>query len=313
MARRVLGRRLLVAAAVATLLAAATYVLLVQTALGHRFDNAALLGSHQQQASRRLLDISVLRRITADSFAVVLALLVGVGLIRRRPRLGIGVALAAGVTVVGTDLLRTVVLHRPDLVRSDSLYPFNTFPSGHTATAISCALAVVVLSPPAWRGLAAVVAGSYAWFTASAVQTAGWHRPSDAIGAAFLGFAAIAISAALVAQRRPIGSGRRTSHLPAYVVLGLVWLSAGTLSLINAARVLRFLAGHSDSSQPTPAILDDAYRFSVNLTIVVVVSLIATLLLLLGSADLDEPTAGWRHRSPRQPVSRTAGYRTVSR
>jgi hypothetical protein len=55
--------------------------------------------------------------------------------------------------------------------------------------------------------------------------------------------------------------------------------------------VLRFLAANNDSLDPTPAILGDAYRFSVNLTVLVVVSLLAATLLLLGRSDLDQPTS----------------------
>jgi hypothetical protein len=295
------GRRLLLAAAVTAALAVTVYLVLVHTALGQRFDNAALLGSHQQGVSTRTGDIDELQRITADSFALVLAVLVGLGLVRRRPRLGLGVALAAGAAVVGTDLLRKTLLDRPLLVRSDSFFPVNTFPSGHTATAIACALALVVVSPPAWRGVSAVLAGSYAWFTAAAVQTAGWHRPSDAIGAALIAFAVVSVMAALIAFWRPVGSGRRYAHLPAFAVLGVVWVVAGVWSVLNGVRVLRFLSAHSDSFSPTPAILNDAYQFSVNLTIVVVVSLLAALLLLLGPYDLDQPRTplrvSWRRYS----------------
>ncbi|HEX3823358.1 MAG TPA: phosphatase PAP2 family protein [Mycobacteriales bacterium] len=286
---RRLPRRLVIAAAVSTVLAAGVYLLLVHTALGQRFDNAALLGARAQGTSTRVADISGLQRITADSFAVVLAILVGLGVIRRRPRLGIGVALAAAIAVIGTDFLRKTVLDRPALVGSDASFPLNTFPSGHTATAIACALALVVVSPPAWRGVSAVLAGSYAWFTAAAVQTAGWHRPSDAIGASLLGFAAVAVVAAIIAAWRPIGSGRRIAHYPALAVLGVVWLVAGAVSTLNGVRVLRYLGRHSDSLGTTPAIRDDAYHFSINLTIVVVVSLLAALLVLLGRSDLDEP------------------------
>jgi membrane-associated phospholipid phosphatase len=220
---------------------------------------------------------------------VVLALIVLFGVLRRRPRLGLAVAMAAGVAVVGTDLLRKVLLTRPPLVHSDLVASVNTFPSGHTAAAISCAFALVVVSPPAWRGISAVVAGSYAWFTAAAVQTAGWHRPSDAIGAALLSFAVVALLSAVVAVRRPVGQGTRYLHAPAFVLLGVVWLGAAALSALYAVRVLRFLATHSASLQVTRPILDDAYHFSVNLTVVVVVSLLMLLLLLLGRHDLDQP------------------------
>jgi membrane-associated phospholipid phosphatase len=284
-----LHRRLIIAATVAALLAVVIYLVAVHTSLGQRFDNAALLGSQQQQLSTRTSDSSILERITADSLAVVLLAIAGLGVIRRRPRLGIGVAVTAGVAVVLTDLLRKVLLDRPFLVHSDVFYRANTFPSGHTATAIGCALALVLVCPPAWRGWAAVLAGSYAGFTAAAVQTVGWHRPSDAIGAAFLSFAAVTAVAAVLARWRPIGSGRRSGHPLAFGILGLVWVVAVALSSLNAARVLRFLADHSDSLNPTPAILNDAYQFSINLTIVVVATLLAAMLAILGPYDLDEP------------------------
>lgn len=282
----------MIAAAVSALLCGVIYVLLVHTALGQRFDNAALIGAEQQAGGAKVTDETILRRITADSFALVLALIVGFGVVRRRARLGIAVAVAAGLSVVGTDLLRKVVLDRPYLVRSDAVFPVNTFPSGHTATAISCALALVIVSPPAWRGISAVVAGSYAWFTAAAVQTAGWHRASDAIGAAFLSFAVVAVLAAWVAARRPVGTGTRFAHLPAFGFLGLVWAGAAAYSALNAERVLRFLSAHPDSFTPTRGIYSDAYHFSIGLTIVIVVSLLGAMLLLLGRADLDEPRPG---------------------
>jgi membrane-associated phospholipid phosphatase len=284
-----LCRRLLLAAATSALLAVIVYVLAVHTSLGQRFDNAALLGAHGQRNTTRVGDISLLKRITVDTFAGALIVIAVLGFVRKRPRLGVALAASAAIAVVATHFLRTTLLHRPYLVRSDAFYPANTFPSGHTATALGCALALVVVSPPAWRGISAVLAGSYAWITAAAVQTAGWHRPSDAIGAALLAFATVALIAAGLAAWRPTGSGRRFGHLPAFAVLGVVWLVAGTLSVLNAARVLHFLVGHADALTPTQRVLDEAYLCSVNLTVVVVVTLLATLLIILGPHDLDQP------------------------
>jgi hypothetical protein len=286
---RQLARRLVIAAGVAAALCAAIYVLFVHTAIGQRFDNAALVGGREQLPATRIADTAQLRRITGDSFLVVLVLIVAFGWLRRRWRLGLSVAVAAAFAVLFTDLLRRALLHRPPLVTDSLTQSWNTFPSGHTATAISCALALVVVSPPAWRGISAVIAGSFAWFTAAAVQTAGWHRPSDAIGAAFLSFAAVAVMTAIVAWYRPVGIGRRFGHVPAFGVLAVVWLYCAAAGALNAARVLRFLANNDAAAPTTPAILSDAYSFSTNLTIVVVVSLLALLLLLLGRADLDQP------------------------
>ncbi len=283
--------RLVIAAALCVLLAAVTYLLLVRTHLGQRFDNAALLGSQQQSLSSRVHDYFFLTRIRAGTFAVVLAAIALYGVLRRRPRAGVALAGAALLAVVGTDIAKKVILTRPFLVPTDIIRTENTFPSGHTATAIGCALAIVVLSPPAIRGIVAILVGWYAWVVAADVQTAGWHRPSDAIGAALLTFATVAVIAALLAWRRPMGTGRRTGHWVAYPVLTIVGLASGILTGLNASRALAILRSTTDSPRPRPALLNDAYQFSVNLTVVVVVALLILLLVLLDNNDLDQPAA----------------------
>jgi membrane-associated phospholipid phosphatase len=286
------ARRLVIASVVATALAAVVYVVFVRTALGQRVDNAALLGALQQQPQVRLDDQSFLGRISADSLFAVLVVIAVVGLVRRRPRLGIAAAAAAGVAVVVTDLLKYSILSRPTIALSDTVMPVNTFPSGHTATALACALALVLVSPPAWRGLAAVVAGSYGWLVAARVQTAGWHRPSDAIGGALLAFAAVSVTAAVVTAWRPVVTGRGGRHLVAFGVLGAILLVFATLTAVNVERVLRVLVGQRDVSTFPFAVSRDAYQVSVNGTVVVVVCLLIALLALLGRYDLDEPAPG---------------------
>jgi hypothetical protein len=285
-----LSRRLTIAAATALVLAALIYLVAVHTALGHRFDNAALLGSQSQRWSVRVADMNRLRRITADSVAAVLAVVVLIGLLRRRPRLAITAALAGGLAVVITDLLRVHLLERHALVASDAVVAaMNTYPSGHTAATVGSAMALVLVVGAAWRGLAAVVAGSVGWATAADVQSAGWHRPSDAVGAALIAFAAATLGAAVLTRWRPVGTGRRTTLVPGLVALGIVWVGSAAISALNAARVLRFLVGHPDAVPPTAAIRADAYQLSVNLTVVVVVTLLAVLLVLLGRYELDQP------------------------
>ncbi|MGN6473107.1 MAG: phosphatase PAP2 family protein [Mycobacteriales bacterium] len=285
-----LARRLLIAAVACVVLAAVAYLLMVRTRLGQRFDNAALLGSQEQAKSSRLRDIFFLERIRAATFAAVLVAIAAIGIARRRARLGVAMAFAAFVAVVGTDLAKNHILTRPQLVLTDAALRGNTFPSGHTATAIGCALALVVLSPPAIRGVVAILAGSYSWIVAADVQTAGWHRPSDAIAASLLAFATIAVAAALLAWRRPTGSGSRVGHWVAYPVLAIVGIVSASLTALSAARALRILVNTVDSPRPRGALLNDAYEFSVSLTVLVVVSLLITLLLLLGARDLDQPT-----------------------
>jgi membrane-associated phospholipid phosphatase len=310
------ARRLVIAAGVSTAMAAVVYAAFVRTHLGHRLDNAALAGSHRTAGQQQVVDASQLHRITADSLAVVLIVLAVIGIVRRRPRLGLTVAATAGIAVIAADVLKKKILPRPFLVPSDASMPVNTFPSGHTVTALVCALALVLVVAPRWRGAAAVVAGSYGWITAAQVQTAGWHRPSDAVGAAFIAFAAVALAAAALARWRPVGprpgeqqgsepqpgehrpdepqprERRAGRHWWALIVLALVWLAAAAGGAVDAVRVLRFLHNSDDTGSFSATIQADAYRISVNLTVVVVVTVLMAMLLLIGGYDLDEPGLG---------------------
>ncbi|HVW82141.1 MAG TPA: phosphatase PAP2 family protein [Mycobacteriales bacterium] len=280
-------RDLLLAATFAAALCVVTYLVVVRTRLGQRFDNAALLGSLEQNPGARLKDILFLGRISALSFALVLLAITAIGFVRRRRLLGIVVALAALLCAVGTDTIKNHVLTRPYLVATDSLQAHNTFPSGHTAIAIGCAFALVVLSPPALRGLVAFLAGAYSWTVAADVQTAGWHRPSDAIGAVLLCFAVICVAAALLFRARPVSEGATTTHLPAYVMLAIVWCGSLGVAVYNAVRVLHVLDHTADTATLDHALLTHAYAFSVNLTVAIVVTALVALLLLLGRYDLD--------------------------
>jgi hypothetical protein len=286
---RDLTRPLLIAAVVAAALAVTAYLLIVRTTLGQRFDNAALVGSMQQSNSSRVHDAFFLARINTRSFTAVLVVMVLIGLARHRPRLGATVALTALIGLLGTDFIKKGILTRPFLVSSDSTRSANTFPSGHTAIAIGCAFALVVLSPPLVRGLVAILAGSYSWAVAADVQSAGWHRPSDAVGSVLICFALICVAIVVLVRMRPISEGRRLTHIPAYVVLGGVGLFSLTVSIYNAVRVLRALHGSADAATFTHSVLNAAYLFSVNLTVAIVVTALISLLVLIGPYDLDAP------------------------
>jgi membrane-associated phospholipid phosphatase len=285
-AGRQLARRLVVAAALALLAAVACYLLMVRTTTGQRFDDAALAGAFQQYPAERAASNRILHAISADSFTAVLALLVAVGVLRHRVLLGLAAAASAGISVVGVSILKHFVLTRPDLVSGDDSLHFNTFPSGHTATAVSCALALMLVVPPRWRGVTAVVAGFYAWGTAAQVQTAGWHRPSDAIGGALLAFAVVALVGAACLRLRPADLSRSRAHRPAVAVLALVGAGSALVAAVEMLRVLDWLHHHAAA---TAAIRDDAYVTGVTVTVLVVVCTLTTLLALLGTVDLDRP------------------------
>jgi membrane-associated phospholipid phosphatase len=276
---------LLTASLVSIVAAAACYLLMVRTALGQRFDHAAFLGASELNPGIAGADRRALQSITADSLAVVLVVIVIAGFLRRRLWLGVAAAAAAGLTVVVVDLLKDDILTRPYLTPQVPAAA-NTFPSGHTATAVACAMAIVLVSPPRLRGLAAVVAGAYGWITAVQVQTAVWHRPSDAIGAAFLAFAAITGVAAILAWWRPVPRQVGGRHWIAQAVLGLV----AAFALVGAAwgliDVVRYLRLHDLYGASAAATRHEAYQTGAAITVLVVAGLLMALLALIGRYDL---------------------------
>jgi membrane-associated phospholipid phosphatase len=293
----VLARRLASASVVSVVLAAACYLLMVRTSFGQRLDNAAYLGARSNYTSVAAADTSQLHRITADSLAVALLVLVAIGALRRRLLLGLGAALAAGVAVVVTDVLEYHIATRPNLVGAGPELLLNTFPSGHTAAAVACAMALVLVAAPRWRGVAAVVAGAYGWVTAAQVQTAGWHRPSDAVGGALLAFAAVTAVAAILAAGRPVRWQPRVHHRVALGLLVVVGLLDGAVGVVRLLGVVHYLHARALGAPVSGGIRHDAYIVGLTFTVDAVVVLLIALLALLGRADLDG--WGWRRRPSR--------------
>ena len=271
-----LAARLLVASVLAYGATVACYVLMVRTSLGQRFDRAAYLGIPGQSPAEVRINNTALQQITGYSLGVILLVLVVIGVLRRRPLLGIAAAFAAGLAVVLTDAAKAHVFTTST----------SSFPSGHTATAVACAMALVLVSRPAWRGVAAVAAGSYAWATAAQVELAGWHRPSDAIGAACIAFGSVSAVAGVMAWLRPVERDRRGPAAWAVVVLGAVAVAAAAFTAWGLVDVLGQLRRHSTATE-SAAIHHAAYLTGLAMTIEVVVVLLLILLALLGRSDFD--------------------------
>jgi sugar phosphate isomerase/epimerase len=134
-----------------------------------------------------------------------------------------------------------VILTRPALLANPDFIN-NTYPSGHVTVAISLGLAAVIVAPPALRGLVALLAAIGAAGFGVFVVTAGWHLPSDALGAyaITLGVAAAVMAAvygffpdARAGEReagRERGSARAiATRLEVAALLGAVGLFAGAI------------------------------------------------------------------------------------
>jgi membrane-associated phospholipid phosphatase len=177
------ARRMLLLAVVSVLLLAALYVIAVHTGWGQRIDDAALDGrTHRQavlNATSRLLDTISIVSLALGTIAIML-----VALVRRRPHLALTAGVIIGGSCLTTELLKKYLLDRPDLVgRPDPLGMTNSFPSGHSTVAMSLAVALVIVVSEKARPIAAVCGLAYATLVGVGTVTAGWHRPSDVLGA----------------------------------------------------------------------------------------------------------------------------------
>jgi membrane-associated phospholipid phosphatase len=280
---RRLALRLIIASVLGIGGAIICYFLLRWTYLGHRFDSAAFTGSFPINPA--VLWGNELRRINGFSLAVVLVILVVIGFVRRRPLLGVAAAAAAGLTAVITSVLKDEVFTRRFFTRHVPLHA-NTFPSGHTATAVVCAMALVLVSPPRRRGAVAVLAGAYGWITAIQAQTTSSHRPSDVIGAALLAFAAVAGVAGLLAWFRPLRRAPTRHYAFSQAVLGVIAAAAAATTVWDLAKILGWLRHGALGDHTLKAIQYDAFLTGVALTVVVVVLLLMATLALLGDAEL---------------------------
>lgn len=201
--------RVLALALGAALVFVLLYLFAVQTELGQRIDDAALRGS--ERAPERAQDGSeaLLRTISIGSLAFAVVTLGGLASLRRRPLLIVLPALVVGASLGATEVLKDWILPRPGLVDPVTL-PENSYPSGHTTIGISLALAAVLVTAPALRAHAGLLAAGFAAMMGVLVVTASWHRPSDSIGSYALSVAITAAITAALYQRAPeaAGSGR---------------------------------------------------------------------------------------------------------
>ena len=208
------------------------------TIRGQMLDTAALSGNWLGRAAFGTTLNSALDAVSVASLVLVLLVVGWIALLRERYSLAImAVVLVAGSTL-STYVLKTYVITRTDLgVDPERATAGNSLPSGHAAAAAAFAVGLVLVLPPAARGVASVVGATYAAVVGVATLSAGWHRPSDVIASYLIvgGWAAGAGLMLILAQRRSavVSSRDRAGwSLGATLVGGLLLLGGGTVALL---------------------------------------------------------------------------------
>jgi len=257
------------------------YVLVVRTYWGQRLDEHAFVG-HDFFRSREAQANSFLQVVSVGSLILATTLVAAVAVIRRRPRLALLAAASIAGSILCTEILKHLVLERPPLVVAGILD--NSYPSGHTTVGMSVAVAAMLVVPRRLLLPTAFGAGLFGSAFGVAVVAAGWHRPSDAVGAFCVVIAVAALCAAIghafpdraeIAARR-IRRLRRVRF--GTTELGLLALALGGLGLFAlAALSYRGIPWTSTSA-----------GFLLSAGAIVVIAVLATMTLaaaMLGSEE----------------------------
>lgn len=172
--------RLLALVALASAVAfGGVYLIAVRNSHGMSLDREAFARlSGNAPAPYKVAGERTLRTIDVGTIGAALLALAFLALVRRRTGRALASAVIVLAPVATAELLKRALpmpAGRP-----------STFPSGHTAVAVSIGLALVLAVPPVLRVTAALVGAAYGAAIAFAVVVLGWHYPSDAIGSFFV-------------------------------------------------------------------------------------------------------------------------------
>lgn len=193
----------------------------VHTEHGQLLDTIALEGN---RIGRDRVDgpmTTVLNATSVLSVAIATGVAAFIALVRRR----IALAFLAIVLIVGSNVTTQALkygLYRPDFgVDVERASAGNSFPSGHATIATAIAVAFLLVLPSRARGIGALVGAVYAAFVGVATLSAGWHRPSDAVGAVLIvgAWTAAAGLVLLLVQRDDDVARSADGHRPTWIFM----------------------------------------------------------------------------------------------
>lgn len=215
------------------------YLLVIRTEWGQHLDEYAFAG-HDFFQSRAAQADSFLRLVSIGSLLLAIALVAAVAVVRRRPRLALLAAVSVITAIAITEILKLVILTRPALY--PTFLPQNSFPSGHTTVGMSVAVATMLVVPRRVLIPTAIGAGLFGAAFGIAVVAAGWHRPSDALGA-YLVVLSVAAACSALTFRYPDPPDVVSRQLPRRLrsvrigatELGLTALALGGMGVFGLA------------------------------------------------------------------------------
>ncbi|WKK71990.1 phosphatase PAP2 family protein [Rathayibacter oskolensis] len=204
-------RRWITFAVLAALGVAAVYWLAVLTPQGQAAENSGLRGADLVFGRATGTAAGTLADVTPASMLAGAVLVAAIALIRRRPALALASVGSIVLTAGLTQLLKNVVLERPILVETDAWYTGGSFPSGHTAAAISVVFALAMVVPARARTVVLLIGGGVVVLVGNLTMAASWHRASDVLGADLVALASASVACAWLSGRAQVGRAPKRS------------------------------------------------------------------------------------------------------
>lgn len=178
-----IGARWVFMSVVALAVLVASYLLLVRTYLGQYVENSALLGAREVSTADLDDALHSLNYISIGALVLVMVAYVIIGIVRKTWRVAFAAMGVLGGATVVTELLKKVILPRPDLAPIYQDNAHNSFPSGHTTIAMAIVVSLLLILSYRLRGWIVIPAMFWAIGIGFATVTARWHRFSDTLGA----------------------------------------------------------------------------------------------------------------------------------
>lgn len=159
--------------------------LFVTTSTGQRAEYVAITAAERRFAGLQGPGLGVLQALP-EIVAVLAVLVFAAVTVWRRRWLASAIAVASFAAAnLTTQLLKKVVLERPELANGVPYLTGNSLPSGHTTFAAAAAVAVFLVVAPRWRPATAALGALFSVAVGTATFVEGWHRPAD-MAAAYL-------------------------------------------------------------------------------------------------------------------------------
>jgi membrane-associated phospholipid phosphatase len=131
-------------------------------------------------------------------------MLVGLALLRRRPRLALAIAVVLPLAPLSAEVLKPLLAH-PHAYSGVKDITAASWPSGHATAATVLSLCAVMVFPAAMRPVVAALGTVFVFGVSCSLLILAWHMPSDVVGGYLLAGLWISLAVACLRASEPRG------------------------------------------------------------------------------------------------------------